>query len=103
MAASPETSRIGFVGLGNIGRPMAATLLRGGWSLTVLDTAADRAKALEQAGARAADSVADLADCDTLVLVVPDDAAVQSILEGPDGWFEAGGAGRTVVVHSTIM
>ena len=106
MAASPESSRVGFAGLGNIGRPMAATLLRAGWSLTVLDTAVDKAKALEADGARVADSAADLADCDTLVLVVPDDAAVESILEGPDGWLragQAGGDGRTVVVHSTIM
>jgi 3-hydroxyisobutyrate dehydrogenase len=115
MAASPESSRVGFAGLGNIGRPMAATLLRAGWSLTVLDTAVDKAKALEADGARVADSAADLADCDTLVLVVPDDAAVESILEGPDGWLRArpaagpgddravGGQGRTVVVHSTIM
>ena len=112
MAASPESSRVGFAGLGNIGRPMAATLLRAGWSLTVLDTAVDKAKALEADGARVADSAADLADCDTLVLVVPDDAAVESILEGPDGWLRAGRAsggdertegGRTVVVHSTIM
>ena len=115
MAASPESSRVGFAGLGNIGRPMAATLLRAGWSLTVLDTAVDKAKALEADGARVADSAADLADCDTLVLVVPDDAAVESILDGPDGWLRAGAAageggggdgggnGRTVVVHSTIM
>jgi 3-hydroxyisobutyrate dehydrogenase len=103
MAASPESSSIGFAGLGNIGRPMAASLLRAGWSLTVLDTSVDKAKALEAHGARVADSPADLADCDTLVLVVPDDAAVQSLLEGPDGWLEVGGTGRTVVVHSTIM
>jgi 3-hydroxyisobutyrate dehydrogenase len=103
MAASPETSRIGFAGLGNIGRPMAATLLRAGWSLTVLDTSAEKAESLQGDGARVARSVADLADCDTLVLVVPDDAAVGSILEGPDGWLDAGGGGRTVVVHSTIM
>ena len=103
MAASPDSSRIGFAGLGNIGRPMAEALLRGGWSLTVLDTAADKARALEGDGARVAGSAADLADCDTLVLVVPDDAAVESILEGPDGWLGSGGDGRTVVVHSTIM
>jgi 3-hydroxyisobutyrate dehydrogenase-like beta-hydroxyacid dehydrogenase len=118
MAASPESSRIGFAGLGNIGRPMAATLLRAGWSVTVLDTAPGKAESLQRDGARVAGSAADLADCDTLVLVVPDDAAVESILEGPDGWLAAGGDGegsgsgsgsaasdgrRTVVVHSTIM
>ncbi|GAA2720124.1 NAD(P)-dependent oxidoreductase [Cellulomonas aerilata] len=103
MAASPGTSSIGFAGLGNIGRPMAATLLRAGWSLTVLDTSPEKAEALERDGARVAGSVADLGGCDTLVLVVPDDAAVGSILEGPDGWLAAGGDGRTVVVHSTIM
>jgi 3-hydroxyisobutyrate dehydrogenase len=37
------------------------------------------------------------------VLAVSDDAAVESVLEGPDGWLEQPGEGRTVIVHSTVL
>jgi 3-hydroxyisobutyrate dehydrogenase len=103
MTAARERTRVGFVGLGNIGRPMALALLRSGWNVTVLDRSVDRAHALEDAGAQTAGAVADLASCDVLMLAVPDDAAVDSVLEGPEGWFEQGGDGRIVVVHSTVM
>lgn len=95
--------KLGFVGLGNIGRPMALTLVRAGWPVTVLDRSPDKAQSLVEAGAQAAQGPEDLADCDVLLLAVPDDAAVESVLEGPDGWLERGGDGRTVVVHSTVM
>ena len=103
MAASPGTTQVGFVGLGNIGRPMALALVKGGWDVTVLDRSADKAGSLREAGATVAEGPADLAGCQVLVLAVPDDAAVESVLEGPDGWFERGGEGRTVVIHSTVM
>jgi 3-hydroxyisobutyrate dehydrogenase len=103
MAASPETAEVGFVGVGNIGRPMVQALLGAGWSVTVLDRVPQRASGLAEAGARVAESAADLAACDILVLAVPDDAAVESILEGPGGWLEHPGEDRTVVVHSTVL
>ncbi len=103
MAASPETAEVGFVGVGNIGGPMVHALLDGGWRVTVLDRVRQRAEELADAGARLADSAADLADCDILVLAVPDDAAVGSVLEGPDGWLNHRGDDRTVVVHSTVL
>ncbi|WP_432498732.1 NAD(P)-dependent oxidoreductase [Kineococcus gypseus] len=110
MAASPGTSpgttTVGFAGLGNIGRPMASALLKAGWSLTVLDRDRDRAAALAEHGARVADGPQELAGCEVLLLAVPDDDAVESLLDGPDGWFAAGaGAGgqRTAVVHSTVL
>jgi 3-hydroxyisobutyrate dehydrogenase len=103
MAASPETAEVGFVGVGNIGRPMVQALLGAGWHVTVLDRVPDRAAGLADAGARVAESAADLADCDILVLAVPDDAAVESVLVGPDGWLDHPGQDRTVVVHSTVL
>ena len=103
MAVSPDSSEIGFAGLGNIGRPMAAALLRAGWSLTVYDTNADKGGALREAGARVAQDLDGLATCDVLVLLVPDDEAVTAILSGAEGWLAKGGADRSVVVHSTVM
>jgi 3-hydroxyisobutyrate dehydrogenase len=59
MAASPETTEVGFVGIGNIGRPMVHALLAAGWRVTVLDRVPQRADELAESGARVAESVAD--------------------------------------------
>ena len=103
MAVSPASTSVGLVGLGNLGLPLASTLVRAGWSLTVLDVVPDRVQTLVGRGAAAVKAVSDLADCDVLVLVVPDDAAVGGILDGPDGYLAAGRRGRAVVVHSTVL
>ena len=44
MAASPGSTPVAFAGLGNIGRPMALTLIRAGWSLTVYDPVPEKAR-----------------------------------------------------------
>ena len=103
MAASPGSTPVGFAGLGNIGRPMALALLRAGWSLTAYDPVAEKAAGLADEGASVASSPEELSSCEVLVLAVPDDAAVESLLEGPQGWLEHDGRDRTVVVHSTVM
>jgi 3-hydroxyisobutyrate dehydrogenase-like beta-hydroxyacid dehydrogenase len=103
MAVSPASTSVGLVGLGNLGLPLASTLVSAGWNLTVLDVVPDRVQTLVERGAAAVKAVSDLADCDVLVLVVPDDAAVGGILDGPDGYLAAGRRGRAVVVHSTVL
>jgi len=103
MAASPGSTPVAFAGLGNIGRPMALALLRAGWSLTVYDPVPEKAAGLADEGAAVASSPEELSACEVLVLAVPDDAAVESLLEGPHGWLAQEGADRTVVIHSTVM
>ncbi len=103
MAASPGSTAVAFAGLGNIGRPMALALTRAGWSLTVYDPVSEKADGFADEGVFVASSPEELSSCEVLVLAVPDDAAVESLLEGPNGWFASAGVDRTVVVHSTVM
>jgi 3-hydroxyisobutyrate dehydrogenase len=103
MAASPGSTAVAFAGCGNIGEPMALALIRAGWSLTVYDTVKEKTAALADAGASVATAPEELSSCEVLVLVVPDDAAVEALLEGPKGWLASGGADRTVIVHSTVL
>jgi len=103
MAASPGSTSVAFAGLGNIGRPMALALLRAGWSLTAYDPVAEKAAGLADEGASVASSPEELSSREVLVLAVPDDAAVESLLDGPKGWLAQEGADRTVVVHSTVL
>lgn len=94
---------VGFVGLGNIGKPMALRLAHGlgsGDALVVHDVAPEPVAGLVAAGARAAGSVSELAgQVDVLCVMVRDDDQVREVLGEALGTARAG---LVVVVHSTI-
>jgi 3-hydroxyisobutyrate dehydrogenase-like beta-hydroxyacid dehydrogenase len=91
---------VGFVGLGNIGKPMALRLASQGVPPWVYDVAAGPVAELRDAGARVAGSVAELAArVDVLCVMVRDDDQVRDVLGEVLG---AARAGLTVVVHSTV-
>jgi 3-hydroxyisobutyrate dehydrogenase len=94
-------TRVGFIGLGNIGKPMALRLAAAdGIELTVYDVAPDPVAELEKAGARAAASVAALAgEVDIVCVMVRDDDQVRDVLGEILG---VGAEGQTVVIHSTV-
>ena len=95
------TTRVGFIGLGNIGKPMALRLAASeGIELTVYDVAPDPVAELEKAGAAAATSVAALAaQVDVVCVMVRDDDQVRDVLGEILG---VSGDGQTVVIHSTV-
>ncbi|MAS56640.1 MAG: 3-hydroxyisobutyrate dehydrogenase [Pimelobacter sp.] len=96
---------VGFVGLGNIGKPMALRLTQqaqasGGLSLAVYDVTPDPLAELEAAGAAVAGSVAELsAGVDVLCVMVRDDDQVRDVLGQALG---SARDGLVVVVHSTV-
>jgi 3-hydroxyisobutyrate dehydrogenase len=94
---------VGFIGLGNLGLPMAQTLLRAGWSVSAYDTDASRVDECTRAGATAAASPAQAVGAGLVALAVPDDEAVSTLLTGPNGLFTALQPGSVVVVHSTVL
>jgi 3-hydroxyisobutyrate dehydrogenase len=79
--------RIGFIGLGNMGGPMALNLLKAGHTLSVFDLSADSVKRLTDAGATAAASPAELAadKQDVIVTMLPAAAHVKSVYLGDNG------------------
>jgi 3-hydroxyisobutyrate dehydrogenase-like beta-hydroxyacid dehydrogenase len=91
---------VGLAGLGNLGLPLATTLVREGWDLAVLDSVPERADPVVALGAKAVPDVRGLADRGVLVLAVPDDAAVEQVV---DGYLADGRPGRAVVIHSTVL
>ena len=92
--------RITLIGTGNMGTPMAANIVRGGFELTLYD--ADRARAAAvaaQVGGRAAADLADAARCDVCITMLPTGAIVREVLTAADaGAFLAHAARGTVVV-----
>ena len=86
MSASPTPRRIGFIGLGLMGRPMAANLLKAGHSLTIWNRTASRAQDLVTAGAKLAANPREVAEAsDILITMVSDPPALEEVLWGHEG------------------
>ncbi|WP_322821791.1 NAD(P)-dependent oxidoreductase [Chloroflexus sp.] len=97
------SERIGFIGLGIMGRGMAANILRAGFPLTVWNRTPGRADELVAAGAQVATSPADLAArSDIVISCVSDTPDVEAVLFGPQGVIEGARAGMLVIDMSTI-
>jgi 2-hydroxy-3-oxopropionate reductase len=95
--------RVGFIGLGLMGKPMALNLLKKGFSLTVHNRSQASVDALAAAGAAAAASPAEVAAVsDVIITMVPDSPDVRRVLKGPSGVFEAVCEGSVIVDMSTI-
>ena len=97
------STRIGFVGLGTIGRPLAENLVRAGLAPTVFDLTQAAVDGLDEQGATGAVSVVALAKASDVVGVcVPADAHVRQVLGGPDGLLANLRTGAVVAIHSTV-
>jgi 3-hydroxyisobutyrate dehydrogenase-like beta-hydroxyacid dehydrogenase len=94
---------IGFIGLGNIGKPMARHLLALSEPVWVYDLASAPVAELKALGARAAATPAELAgECRVIGLCVRDDRDVDALLQGADGLLAQARADTVIAVHSTV-
>jgi 3-hydroxyisobutyrate dehydrogenase len=96
-------SRIGFVGLGNMGLPMAANLVKAGHQVVGFDVVKPLAGKLSALGGLAAETVA--AACkgvDAIVTMMPAGAHVRDVYGAPGGVIAAAGAGALLIDSSTI-
>ncbi len=99
-ADSGEIGAVGFIGLGQIGGPMAARLAAWPGGLHVFDLRSEAMVPLVEGGAIAAASVRDLgSSCDVVSVMVLDDDQVQSVVAD---LLTTAGAGTVIAVHSTI-
>ena len=97
------TERVGFVGLGVMGAPMARHLLSAGFPLTVHSRSAPPVEALVAEGASWAGKAADVArNSDVIVTMLPDTPDVELVLLGPDGVADGAAPGSLVIDMSTI-
>ena len=93
---------VGFIGLGNMGNPMAASLLRAGHDLRVYDLCEDKASNLLDAGASWSSSPRETAvDSDGVITSLPGPAAVEEVVFGSDGVFEGLSRGAVYIDTST--
>jgi 3-hydroxyisobutyrate dehydrogenase-like beta-hydroxyacid dehydrogenase len=96
-------TKIGFIGLGTMGRPMAANLLKKGFSVTVYNRSPEKTAELAQLGAAVAASPAEAAQgADVIFTMLSNDAAVLDAVLGDNGVIAGVSAGKTVVDCSTV-
>ncbi|RJE90923.1 2-hydroxy-3-oxopropionate reductase [Paenibacillus sp. 1011MAR3C5] len=95
--------KIGFVGLGIMGKPMAKNLIKKGYSLTVYDLNAEAVADVVQAGAVQGSSPKAVAiESDVIITMLPNNAIVKTVMLGEDGIIHGAKAGTIVVDMSSI-
>ena len=94
---------VGFIGLGNIGAPMAKRLRKWPGGLVVFDAFPEAMEPFTSRGVTGASSGAEVASLASVICVMVQNAEqVRAVLEGPDGILAAAAPGTVVAVHSTI-
>src|SRR5215208_7977660 len=97
------TGKVGFVGLGIMGRPMARNLLAAGYELVVHNRSRGKAEGLAEEGASVADNPKEVAEsCETVITMLSDSPQVEEVLAGEEGVFEGIREGALLVDMSTI-
>lgn len=94
---------VGFIGLGNIGKPMACNLVGEDFEAWVYDVQQAPVAELVALGAHAAGSPAEMAArCGVIGVCVRDDADVEALLYGPHGLLENAALDTVIAIHSTV-
>lgn len=95
--------RIGFIGLGTMGSPMATNLLRAGFPLVVWNRTAAKAEPLRAAGAKVSKGPAHVAaEVDVVITMVSQPKDIEAVVLGPDGVVEGIRSGSVLIDMSTV-
>lgn len=95
--------RIGFIGLGIMGKPMSKNLIKAGYELVVYNRSRKSVDELVQLGAEAADSPADVAGkCKVIITMLPNSPHVREVCLGVKGITETAESGTVVIDMSSI-
>ncbi len=95
--------KIGLIGLGIMGKPMAKNILKAGYDLTVFSSNKDTAAEMAAVGAKIAASVKEIgANCDVILTMLPDSPQVKSVMLGEGGVIESIKEGSTFIDMSSI-
>ena len=98
-----EKNKLGFLGVGYMGRPIVQRLLESGFKVAAYDRDRNKAEELIRYGGTVAESVAQLSStCDVLLSCLPSDEAVLEVYKGPNGAFANALRGALVIDMSTV-
>ena len=95
---------VGFIGVGNMGNPMAGNVLKGGFAMTVFDKNPKAMANLVEAGAHGAASVRELADRSEVVMTcLPASPDVEALYLEPDGLIDLAKPGTVLIDLSSVL
>ncbi|MGN8059153.1 NAD(P)-dependent oxidoreductase [Pedobacter sp. 22163] len=98
-----NTTKIGWIGLGNMGIPMAAQLIKAEYEVTVYNRSKGKEASLKEIGASIAETPKELiAATDVVIVMVSDDAAIEQIFNGEEGLFSEDTSGKIIINMSTV-
>ena len=98
-----EKPKLGYIGVGLMGKPMVLRLLAAGYAVSVWNRSPEKLKPVIDKGARALSSAAEVARAaDIVMLCVTDQTAAEAVLFGPQGVAAGGAKGKLVVDFSSI-
>lgn len=98
-----EKPKVGWIGLGKMGTPMATNLLNAGYPIAVFDVVDDCVKAMTELGATASSSTKELASSvDIVISMIPDDKILKTVSLGPDGVLNGMKSGGIYIDMSTV-
>ncbi len=97
------TERIGFIGLGLMGKPMSRHLLTAGYALTVFNRSRPAIDEMVREGAKEANSPREIAEqCDIVITMLPTDSDVKDVMIGAEGIFQGAHTDLLIIDMSTI-
>jgi 3-hydroxyisobutyrate dehydrogenase len=99
---SKNAQKIGWIGAGRMGLPMAERLLKAGHDVSVWNRTRAKAEPLTKSGAKVVDKLSDLASCDVVFSIVSTGKDLDQVLFGKEGVASAGKLPKVVVDCSTI-
>ena len=99
-----ENTRLGFIGIGNMGSRMAKRLLEHGYQVIAYNRSREAAEALVKFGATVANSIAELAsEADVILSSLTNDDAVKNVYNDPQGVFAYVRRGSAIIEMSTVL
>jgi len=103
MTQGTRPGKVGFIGIGTMGREMAINLVKAGHEVTAFDVRPEAARALREFAVRPAATIADAArGADAVVTMLPDTPDVEAVVYGAGGLLANPPSGRLVIDMSTI-
>lgn len=95
--------KIGFIGLGIMGKPMAKNLIKAGHELVVFDVIQENVLEVAAAGAKAVESSKEVAqECRLIITMLPNSPHVKTVILGKNGVLEGASSGSIIVDMSSI-
>ena len=95
--------KVGFIGLGIMGKPMSKNLIKAGYDLVVYNRSKASQEEVAACGAASAENIASLASvCDVIITMLPNSPDVRAVALSPDGIISSAKPGTVVIDMSSI-